>query len=203
MSGDHEHVAEYRFETTWRVPTDQAAAWSVLSDGEGWPSWWPSVQRVEVLTEGEPGGVGRRLRYHFGTRLPYTLTFDARMVEVVEPIRLVAVAEGELAGTWVCEVAQDGEDVLVRHLWSVRTTRPWMNAVAPFAAPLFAWNHAALMREGGRGFGAHLGAVAVVTDDPRRPGPGRLPVVLGGAVAVAAWLLIRGRRRRRSRTWCR
>jgi hypothetical protein len=68
-------------------------------DGEGWPAWWPSVRLVELLSEGAPGGVDRRMRCHFGTRLPYTLTFAARLVEVVEPSRLVAAAEGELAGT--------------------------------------------------------------------------------------------------------
>jgi hypothetical protein len=189
-------MADYRFETTWRLRASQAQAWALLSDGEGWPAWWPSVRRVEVLAEGAPGGVGRRLRYHFATRLPYTLTFDARMVEAVEPSRLVAVAEGELAGTWTCALAQRGEDVVVQHLWSVRTTRPWMNIVAPLAAPLFAWNHAALMREGGRGFAAHLGTVAVVTGRPQRRRHRRPLAGITGALAVAAWVAARIRRRR-------
>ena len=188
-------MADYRFETTWRLPAGRSEAWALLSDGEGWPTWWPSVRRVEVLTEGAPGGVDRRLRYSFSTRLPYTLTFEARMVEVVKPSRLVAAAEGELTGTWTCELAQDGEDVVVRHLWSVRTTRPWMNVVAPMAAPLFAWNHAALMREGGRGFAAHLGTVAVVTGGPREQRDRRRsPAFIAGAVVLAAWLVMRARR---------
>jgi uncharacterized protein YndB with AHSA1/START domain len=188
-------VADYRFETTWRLPASRSEAWALLLDGEGWSGWWPSVRGVELLAAGAPGGVGRRLRYHFATRLPYTLTFDARLVEVVEPTRLVAAAEGELAGTWTCELARDGEDVLVRHVWSVRTTRPWMNVLAPLAAPLFAWNHAALMREGGHGFAARLGTVAVVEDAPRQRRR-RGATAIGGAVVAAAWLLVRARRRR-------
>jgi hypothetical protein len=98
-AGHHGGVADYRFETVWRMVADPADAWSLLADGESWPLWWPSVRRVDELTAGAAGGLGRRLRYHFATRLPYTLTFDAQLVDVDEPTRLVAVASGELAGT--------------------------------------------------------------------------------------------------------
>jgi hypothetical protein len=33
----------------------------------------------------------------------------------------------------------------------VRTTKRWMNAIAPVARPVFAWNHHAVMKNGGRG----------------------------------------------------
>lgn len=155
-------VTDYRFETTWRLRASRQDAWDLLYDGEGWPRWWPSVRRAEVLAAGRADGVGRRLRYHFATRLPYTLTFEAELVEVVEPTRLVARAEGELAGTWTCDLAPDGPDLLVRHVWAVSTTKPWMNLLAPLARPVFAWNHAALMREGGEGFAAALGTTVRV-----------------------------------------
>ena len=35
--------------------------------------------------------------------------------------------------------------------WNVHTTKPWMNAIAPLAAPVFAWNHDWVMRNGGEG----------------------------------------------------
>lgn len=176
-------MAEYRFETTWRLPAQREDAWAVLADAEGWPRWWPSVRRVERLTPGAPDGVGRVLRFHFATRLPYTLTFTARMVEVVEPVGMVAAAEGELAGTWTCELRQDAGTVAVRHVWAVRTTRPWMNLLAPLARPGFAWNHAVLMREAGEGFARHLGTTVEVEADPA-------PHPIGPVAAVVVMLAV-------------
>jgi uncharacterized protein YndB with AHSA1/START domain len=188
-------VTDYRFETTWRLPASRQDAWDVLFDGAGWPRWWPSVRKVDVLVPGAPDGVGRRLRYHFSTRLPYTLTFEAQVVEVAEPARLVARADGELAGTWTCDLDEDGGDVVVRHVWDVRSTRRWMNVLAPLATPLFSWNHAALMREGGQGFAAALGTtVRVDTDEPRRA---RGIALAATAAVVAVVPVVRAVRRRR------
>jgi hypothetical protein len=187
-------VADYRFETTWRLAASQAHAWAVLFDGEGWTTWWPSVRQAELLMPGAPDGLGRRLRYRFTTRLPYTLTFEAQLVEVTEPTRLVAVASGELAGRWTCDLVQDGEYVVVRPVGAVRTPRRWMNALAPVVRPVFAWNHAALMREGGHGFAAHLGTSGHVEGDgEQRRTSSKLLVA---AVAVAMGLLVRAARRR-------
>ena len=160
----------------------------MLADAEGWPRWWPSVRRVERLSAGSPSGAGRLLRFHFATRLPYTLTFDARLVESTEPARMVAVAEGELAGTWTCDLVQDGDIVVVRHVWAVRTTRPWMNALAPLARPVFSWNHAALMREAGQGFAGHLGTTVHVEGDPDRRS---WAPALTGVALLAAGLAVR------------
>ena len=188
-------MADYRFETTWRLRAHQDDAWALLADADTWPTWWPSVRKVEELAPGTRDGTGRRLRYHFSTRLPYTLTFEAQLVEVVEPSRLVAVASGELAGTWTCDLAPDGDDVLVRHVWAVRTTRRWMNVLAPLARPVFSWNHAALMQEGGDGFADRLGTTARIETGPARSRPGL--AFAGVAIAVAGWSLVRAARRRR------
>lgn len=193
VRGQHGGMAEYRFETTWRLATTAADAWAVLVDGENWPKWWPSVREVAQLTPGAPDGLGRRLRYHFATRLPYTLTFDAELVEMREPTRLVAVASGELDGTWTCDLIQDGDVLLVRHVWAVCTTRRWMNALALLVRPAFAWNHAALMREGGRGFAARLGTTGHVQANPDR----RVArSAFAAATGVALLLVVRAALRR-------
>ena len=187
-------MTDYRFETTWRLPANRQDAWDVLYDGEGWPLWWPSVRRVEVLAAGGADGVGRRLRYHFSTRLPYTLTFEAELVEVYEPTRLVARADGELAGTWTCDLDQAGADLAVRHVWAVSTTRPWMNVLAPVARPVFSWNHAALMREGGRGFAGRLGTTVSV--EPGEPSRSRAGFGVAAVIGVGASIVRTVRRRR-------
>ena len=193
-------MTDYRFETTWRLQAGRQEAWDLLYDGEGWPTWWPSVRQVDVLEPGGPDRVGRLLRYHFATKLPYTLTFEARIVQVSEPTHLVATAEGELAGQWTCDMTQDGPDVAVRHVWAVSTTKPWMNALAPLARPVFSWNHAALMREGGEGFARRLGTtVSVEPGESRRPVAQALIPAVGAAIGAAV-LVVRAVRRRRPRS---
>jgi len=44
----------------------------------------------------------------------------------------------------------------LRYDWQVRTTRLWMNLLAPLAKPLFRWNHDAIMQAGGIGLTRHL-----------------------------------------------
>jgi hypothetical protein len=39
----------------------------------------------------------------------------------------------------------------VTYEWNVRTTKAWMNALAPVARPVFAFNHDYVMRRGGEG----------------------------------------------------
>ena len=39
----------------------------------------------------------------------------------------------------------------------MRTTRAWMNLVAPIAGPVFRWNHNVVMRQGGECLARLLG----------------------------------------------
>ena len=41
--------------------------------------------------------------------------------------------------------------------WNVRTTKPWMNLLAPLARPLFKWNHDVVMGWGAEGLARKLG----------------------------------------------
>ena len=77
---------------------------------------------------------------------------------VVPHERLEGRASGELEGTGVWTFAETGGGTDVRYDWTVRTTKPWMNALAPFARPLFAWNHDVVMRWGAEGLARKLGA---------------------------------------------
>jgi hypothetical protein len=46
------------------------------------------------------------------------------------------------------DLSTDGPITTVKDTWEVRTTKGWMNLLAPIARPIFAWNHAASMRQG-------------------------------------------------------
>ena len=81
--------------------------------------------------------------------------------------------EGE--GRW--EVAEVAGGAAVRFDWRVRPRPAWMRLLSPLARPVFVWNHAALMREGGDGLAARLGT--------RLLGPPVTAPAVAPAVAVA------------------
>ncbi len=89
--------------------------------------------------------------------MPYPVHFEVMVERIERPQLIVARAEGELAGTGIWRL-YDGAGTAVTYDWRVRTTRRWMNAVAPVARAAFAWNHHAVMRRGGEGLAGLLGA---------------------------------------------
>jgi hypothetical protein len=77
----------------------------------------------------------------------------------VDPMKaLEGEASGmvEGVGRWHFSPLDDGTQV--RYDWHVRTTKPWMNLLAPLARPLFRWNHDAILREGGLALARRLNA---------------------------------------------
>jgi hypothetical protein len=148
---------EYRFLTTWLLHADREAVWDAIFDPTTWPSWWPGVEEVVELAEGDEDGVGSVYRNTWRGRLPYAVRFDARTTRVERPRLIEATAVGELVGTgrWRFLAADDA--LAVTYEWNVRTARRWMNTLAPVARPLFAWNHDHVMRAGGRALARRVG----------------------------------------------
>ena len=70
----------------------------------------------------------------------------------------VRVGAGELEGEGRWSLRAEGERTVVRYDWQIRTTRWWMNGLAPAARPVFRWNHNVVMHQGGRGLADLLGA---------------------------------------------
>jgi uncharacterized protein YndB with AHSA1/START domain len=192
-------MAEYHFVSIWQISAPIEQVWEEVYHAERWPSWWKYVVGVDELEPGAADGVGKRLRLLFQTRLPYTLGFDVRVTSVQPPSELEAEATGELEGTgrWTLTSADGG--TLVRYNWDIRTTRRWMNLLAPAARPVFSWNHGELMREGGQGLARRLGADLALPDAPsprRQPDRAARWAAWGAALAALGAL---GWRRRASR----
>jgi hypothetical protein len=149
-------MADYNFVTLWRFRAPLAAVWDSVYRSEEWPAWWRGVERVEVLEEGDANHVGGVRRYTWKSRLPYRLSFDMRVVRV-EPLSLIeGEAFGELTGRGLWTFSSAGGATDVRYDWSVETTRPWMNLLAPLARPLFKWNHDVVMAWGAEGLARRL-----------------------------------------------
>ncbi len=83
---------------------------------------------------------------------------------VERPHLLGGEASGELAGTGFWRFYEEGGTTAVVYDWDVRTTKPWMNLVAPVAKPIFRANHNWVMRNGGEGLARKLGVRLLLND---------------------------------------
>ena len=148
----------YEFVTVWRIaaPIDEVCI--AISHSQHWPKWWRGAEKVMELERGDAHGVGCLLRYTWKSLLPYRLTFDIRITRVKPLAAIEAVASGELEGTGRWLFTADGDVTTIRYEWQVRTTKRWMNLVAPIARPLFKWNHDMVMQQGGKGLARLLNA---------------------------------------------
>ena len=113
---------------------------------------------MEKLRAGDAEGLGSIYRIEWTSKLPYEFTFEAETVEVVRYERIRALARGQLNGQGVWELSPDESSTRVRYTWAVSLVVPWMRRVRWFAAPIFRWNHNAVMRAGAVGLARHLNA---------------------------------------------
>ena len=151
-------MADYAFLTAWRLGAPREAVFEVLHASERWPEWWDGLERVMKLEEGDDEGRGSLGLYTWRSVMRYRLEFEMRITRVERPHRMDGEATGDLTGTGIWRLYEDGGATAILFEWHVHTTRWWMNALAPAARPVFRWNHDRLMRAGGRGLARRLGA---------------------------------------------
>lgn len=153
-------MPNYRFVSSWVLETERERVWEAIYDSDSWPLWWRGVERAERLADGDENGLNQRGRYEWRARAPYTVSFEIVSTRVERPHLLEGEASGELAGTgrWrFFEQAGEMPVTAVLYEWDVRTTRAWMNLVAPIAKPIFRANHDWVMRNGATGVAGLLG----------------------------------------------
>ena len=150
-------MASYSFLTTWIVDAPRDRVWDAIHGIERWPEWWSGVRRVEKLEAGDETGIGALYRQEWRSVIPYPVRFETRITRIERPHVIEAEADGELAGTGRWRFF-DGRETAVTYEWNVRTTRSWMNLVAPVARPVFRWNHNVVMHQGGQCLADLLGA---------------------------------------------
>jgi uncharacterized protein YndB with AHSA1/START domain len=157
-------MPSYRFLTTWVIEAERERVWDAIYDSDSWPDWWRGVARTERLADGDERGVGQRGVYHWRARLPYTVRFEVVSTRVERPYLLEGDASGELAGVGRWRLYEEAGTTAVVYEWNVRTTRAWMNVLAPVARPVFRANHDWVMRNGGEGLARLLGGRLLVND---------------------------------------
>jgi len=150
-------MASYSFLTTWILEAPRDDVWEAIYEIERWPEWWRGVRRVERLEQGADGGIGALYRHEWRSVIPYPVRFETRITRIERPHLIEADADGELAGSGRWRLHGERETT-VTYEWDVRTTKAWMNLVAPLAGPIFRWNHNVVMHQGGQGLADLLGA---------------------------------------------
>lgn len=177
-------MAEYQFVSTWRLAAPIADVFEALARPHAWHAGWGWFAHTEPLTDGDAYGIGGRVRCVVRSPLPYSLTFEIERVAAEPPSTLNERVTGDLEGEGRWELAGSGGQTVVWHTWTVRTTKPWMNALAPAARPGFVWAHRVVMRDGARALSAGLGAPLLSADSrAARPKPSERLTLVGAAVA--------------------
>jgi hypothetical protein len=130
----------------------------VLADCESWPQWWQGVEDVAELEPGDERRVGSVYRVTWRAPVvPYRVRFDFTVETVDEPVVMSGTARGALEGAGTWRLFEQGGVCAATFDWEVRTTRAWMNTLAPVARPVFAQSHDRLMRRGGRDLARRMG----------------------------------------------
>lgn len=151
-------MSDYEFVTIWTIDAPLEKVWDVIEDADAWPDWWRGVIRSVELNPGDDEGVGSIRRTTWKSALPYKLEFDTEILRVERHRLIEARAFGELDGhgLWRFDEIHTGQTG-VRYDWTVKTTKAWMNVLAPVARPFFRWNHDTIMRWGEDGLKRRLG----------------------------------------------
>lgn len=155
-------TTRYRFVTEFELSSSPAAVEETLRDVGTWSVWWRWARRIDPLTP-EHGVVGARYRNRIATPLFYGFTYDTEVVEVTDDLIRLNVS-GDLEGTGLFRFrGTDSGGSFLSFEWWVDTRKQWMNLLAPFARPIFTWNHRRLMADFGEGLGRASGGELIAT----------------------------------------
>ena len=151
-------MREYRFLSCWLIASPREPIFEALWDSEAWPRWWPGLLEARQSDPGGPDGIGRRGHYEWRSGMGYRVRFEVVSTGVERPWLLEGVAQGDLEGRGRWRLFEQAGVTAVVYEWRVRTTRRWMNALAPIAEPILRRNHNRVMAAGAEGLARWIGA---------------------------------------------
>jgi hypothetical protein len=151
-------MAYYKFQSEWALTAAVDRVFELASHPEGYSGWWPAVKESQLLQEGNAEGVGARAAYTLRSPLLYSMRFVTTTVEAQRPSRIHTLERGDLVGTGTYILEGDEHRTHVRFVWSVSTTKTWMNLFAPLARPVFVLAHQRVMQAGAVAMARHLNA---------------------------------------------
>lgn len=152
-------MTDFSLKTIWNIPAPIEPVWHCLTRTESWPDWWPYVESVSELERGSPQGLFNKRSYRWHTCLPYSLSVEMTVVQIIPHESITVSVAGDLTGTGHCKLSVDSECTRVEFDWRVQTGKPWMNWFSALTRPVFEWNHGRVMKQGERGLIEHLSAL--------------------------------------------
>jgi hypothetical protein len=146
-------MSQFSLPSTWLIPAPVDAVWPCLIDTRTWPSWWKYVDEVEETSAGDSSGIGNIRKYYWRTCLPYSLILDMRVTQIEAPQLVIVEVDGDLKGNGRCRLSSLPcmDNTRVEFFWEVQTCKSWMNWLPILTRPVFAWNHAQVMKNGEQG----------------------------------------------------
>lgn len=108
------------------------------------------------MAAGNADGIDSVWRYSWQGRLPYRVVFEVRATRIEKLVAIEGSTRGDLEGAGRWDFLQDGKVSIVRCEWHVRSTKWWMNLLAPIARRMFIRNHARVMARGAEGLACLL-----------------------------------------------
>jgi len=91
-------MAEYQLSTTWRIKAPLQDVWDALYHPDAWPNWWKNLVQIVEIEKGDALSIGALHRHTWKGVLPYRITFDIRILNIVPLQRLEGQASGEVEG---------------------------------------------------------------------------------------------------------
>lgn len=147
----------YNFRTLWIINAPIEAVWDVLEDSERWPEWWPYLESVEEIVEGDFQGIGSIRSYTWKGSLPYRIAFQVKVTRIERPLLIEGEICGDIEGVGRWNLLPQGADsTSVEYLLNARSTKTWMNATAPILSWYFRFNHNRVMESGRKGLEIYL-----------------------------------------------
>jgi hypothetical protein len=134
--------SDYHFVTHWRVKGPIQIAFEILKDGKNYAHWW----KPAYVSSEEVGS--QKVESLVRAKLPYTLRFTSQLIQETPPSELKIHATGELEGTGLWKLKQEGESTVIDFNWDVRANKAVVRWLSFLLKPLFSWNHDWVMNTG-------------------------------------------------------
>jgi uncharacterized protein YndB with AHSA1/START domain len=137
-------MASFVLDTRWIFDAPLERVWALISDGLGYPRWWPAFERAEARDD----GVHYRVRGDLGLRLD----FVQRTHRLLPPTHWQSRVSGDLIGAGTWELSESGGRTRVSFVWEVDLGRPVLRCLSRWSP--VAWfmrrSHHRVMEQGRR-----------------------------------------------------
>ncbi len=146
----------YNLSSKWVIEAPIVTVWQTLVDTTNWNVWWPDVRTVHVLEQAKS---------HEGTLVVailrgmagYSLEVVLDLEKAIHDEQVALRASGDLNGVAIMDFKSANKHrTIVRISWQVKTTKPWMNVLAPALRKVFTRNHHLMMKRGEKGLQKYL-----------------------------------------------